>query len=82
MPDAFQKEMVDAIECMSEYGDVGKCNHYLEAFYKKSHAEEDPAPGKFTKFVTAPAATAGPLGTVVGLGLAMVSRVYMLYEKT
>eukprot|EP01066_Platyproteum_vivax_P008891 Platyproteum_vivax@DN384_c0_g1_i2.p1 len=31
----FEKEAVDAIECMTEFGDVEKCYHYTDAFHQK-----------------------------------------------
>ncbi|CAD7946504.1 unnamed protein product, partial [Amoebophrya sp. A25] len=30
----FTKEVVDGIECMSDTGDVAKCQHYFEGTYK------------------------------------------------
>merc|ERR1712194_399450 len=35
LPVAFKKETIDAMECMSDHGDLGKCNHFFESFHKK-----------------------------------------------
>eukprot|EP00921_Rhytidocystis_pertsovi_P018557 GHVQ01029364.1.p1 GENE.GHVQ01029364.1~~GHVQ01029364.1.p1 ORF type:complete len:177 (-),score=59.02 GHVQ01029364.1:617-1084(-) len=32
--DNFQKECVDAIECMAVYGDERQCKHYMEGLYR------------------------------------------------
>eukprot|EP00922_Rhytidocystis_sp_ex-Travisia-forbesii_P034718 GHVS01051557.1.p1 GENE.GHVS01051557.1~~GHVS01051557.1.p1 ORF type:complete len:107 (+),score=14.61 GHVS01051557.1:116-436(+) len=32
--DLFQKELVDAVECMSVMGDSNKCQHYLEGLHR------------------------------------------------
>ena len=47
---------MDAIECMSDTGNVQKCNHYFESLYKKTHPEE-PTLSKFQTFKASRQAT-------------------------
>merc|ERR1712008_55099 len=42
LPTLYKKEIVDAIECMSDYGDTQQCKHYLEGLHKKTHGEIPP----------------------------------------
>lgn len=58
LPQHFTKEMVDAIECMSDTGDVARCNHYMEVAYRKTH-EESSKPGMLSKV----SASVGLMGT-------------------
>eukprot|EP00392_Amoebophrya_sp_AT5.2_P004385 g4393.t1 len=39
LPQQFTKEVVDAIECMSDTGDVVQCQHYLEGLHRKVNYE-------------------------------------------
>lgn len=48
LPVVFQKETIDAIECMTEHGDAAKCFHYTEFMHKKVNYEAQP-PSSFEK---------------------------------
>merc|ERR1712194_442407 len=76
-PAVFKKETVDAIECMSDYGDLQKCNHFMETFHKKANSGSNvPKPGLFDKLSGA----VGLLGasTVPVLAIAAALRVVKL----
>merc|ERR1719230_203365 len=57
LPYVFKKEVVDAIECMTEHGDHEKCYHYTE-YFSKTLLHQDPPAGKWEKVTGA----AGKIG--------------------
>eukprot|EP00922_Rhytidocystis_sp_ex-Travisia-forbesii_P046448 GHVS01069236.1.p1 GENE.GHVS01069236.1~~GHVS01069236.1.p1 ORF type:complete len:139 (+),score=28.26 GHVS01069236.1:155-571(+) len=49
--DLFEKELVDAVECMSALGDSNKCQHHLEGLHRTLHHQR-PTPTTAESFVS------------------------------
>eukprot|EP00922_Rhytidocystis_sp_ex-Travisia-forbesii_P034744 GHVS01051590.1.p1 GENE.GHVS01051590.1~~GHVS01051590.1.p1 ORF type:complete len:139 (+),score=27.33 GHVS01051590.1:184-600(+) len=49
--DLFEKELVDAVECMSTLVDSNRCQHYLEGLHKTLHHQQ-PQPTKAENFMS------------------------------
>ncbi|CAD7943328.1 unnamed protein product [Amoebophrya sp. A120] len=63
LPTQFSKEIVDAVECMADTGDVERCQHYFEGLHKKVNFVETEKPGTISKTVDTVVGSLGLLGS-------------------